>query len=244
MIQLQPGDLHDGRVPSSDKERPLGNALAFSRLRGYYEPVVDNFCHGQLNSMPPDLRASSQAEIYPVLIAFGDSVRVTFWIASGAGERKHFMQLPNGKIATAQTSADVNVIFHDSGKANIHWDETAFLNIDVFLRRAKTIRSGQLTSKSLCRDFLDIWNCLEDLAKTLDLHTQLKALKKPALLSVYQKLYQRLELPLPNPQEAESTLRWNKAEAEAFAPAMTQLWQAILSASPEILGRASDAQLP
>lgn len=188
-------------------------------------------------------RKHSRTEIYPVLISFDDSVRVTFWIDPGAPDRDNFIKLPNGKIATAQTSSDVAAIFKDARSVNIHWSEFVLIDVALFLRRAHKMRKGQVASKGLCSSFLDAWNHLEDLARTLDLHVPLQSIKgNPILNRVYQKIYQRLDLPLPNPKDAESTLEWSQREVKEFAPAMNRLWRAILHVAPEIIGRDSKSR--
>ena len=80
-------------------------------------------------------------------------------------------------------------------------EATVFFDIDAMLRALAGLRDGRASSISTCKQLLDGWNLLEDLARSLDLAmNEGSARDKQVQSKAYQKLFWGNNLPAVTPE--------------------------------------------
>lgn len=183
------------------------------------------------------MKTNHELDVYPFHIKKGNRTSILLWTEGQGTAKDHFLKRGNGRLLIID-DADAKRRRLNAVNMNIHWDESAALDVDNFFEQLSRLGSASMTSASY-GEILNGWNALEDLAHTLDVPKTLHFFQSDIVSSAYKKIFNGNNIPAVTPDGRHFSPTWRKIEITELTRGLSDLWARITSLAPELYKRTS-----
>jgi hypothetical protein len=176
----------------------------------------------------------ARSVLYPYFISSKGRTRILLWSPSETGDV--FVISSDGALLVGGTRKDVERKAAGA-LAEIAWNESAEIDIQVFSRSLNTLRTQRASSTRTCDILLGGWNFFDDMLRTFQLGELLKKSKSSALTRIYRKVFWGCNLAAVTPPGVVYHPSWSQREIQSLKDHFRTVREELGARIPYGLGR-------